>query len=288
MVFDITVDISGLLGVAAQVNGDIMLIHRAVGEAAEYVRNIWQDAVQGNVLPGMTKPVFSDSYFESLSNPSALRMIGPMHAQIVCTYEGVDRIEHGYASFDQKPGLTSGPRSRLTRDGQRRYNTIPFRHGTPTGTGAPRAHLPTMPEDIYAIVRREGVYRDPGAAVLGQQRGQRTKLPAIVNLQAVLRGLPGPMKAPYTWKAGQYEGMRRVGAPRHRQYMTWRRVSWPQTMNRAGKLIGSDPNSWIHPGQAPNPVMDAVVRATEEHVRELIWQAALTAFGVAESDIGSA
>lgn len=73
----------------------------------------------------------------------------------------------------------------------------------------------------------------------------------MINVEAVQRGLEAPMKADYEWKSGKLMGMKRyeVGtedSPRGK-YFTFRVVS-----------SKSDPNSWIHPGQAANPVRDAV------------------------------
>ena len=285
--FTISVDLTELLQQTRRLQPDYRVINKALADSALYVRDTWASAVQGNLLPGMKKPVHDDQYFQSLYTGDALQFPEPFKASIISTYSGAMRVEEGYPSFDMKPGLLNGPKSRKLKDG-RRMNIIPFRHMTPrghpneAGTGGQRVHFRSMPREIYEAVKAEGKFVDPGSARLGNQIGQRTKLAAAINVQALVRGLPGPMQSNYTWKNGMYAGMKRTGANKHVQYLTFRVVSTPHTEVKNGKVIrkGSDPNSWIHPGQPGNPLVRAVFEFCQPQVEERITAAAYVALGL--------
>ncbi len=261
---------------AAAIQPDLEILSSAIRTAAEYVRDVWARAVMGELLPGMAKAINNDDYYESLFTSDALSMSTPLSASIVSLYPGAQRIEDGYASFDMKPGLLSGKSARMGKNGP--YAVVPFRMMTPNkgGTGSQkdaRAHGATMPAAVYRQVKRTGTYRDPGNARLGQQTGQRSKLPSVVNLQAVARNIAEPMAGGYTWKYGKFHNMKRVvkqynGATQS-TYWTFRAVS-----------AMSDANSWIHPGQAANPIIDAVIDATHETVTSIIMQGAYAAWGL--------
>lgn len=275
----VEVDLSDLdEAIRAATNPDLGALADGINRAASYIRDVWGRAVQGEVLPGMRGPVVNDEYYESLYTGDSLQLYTPLHGAVISTYAEIERIERGYPSWDMKPGLLAGPSSRVGRHG--RYNVIPFRHMTPQkGTsghteGDRRAHGSVMPQEVYRVVKRSGKFKDPGRADLGEQIGQRSKIPATVNLQAVARGMVGPMTGGYTWKYGLYHNMRRIvkqyDHATQATYWTWRTVS-----------EASDPNSWIHPGRPPNPVIEAVINFTRPTVEEIIHEAARAAFGAA-------
>lgn len=274
----VTIDLSPLDDAIAQATApDLSVLAEGIGRAAAYIRDVWGRAVQGEVLPGMTGPVVDDAYYESLFTGESLRFYTPLHGAVISTYDRIDRIEQGFASYDMKPGLLAGPSAREGLHG--RYNVVPFRHMTPKAgsggqaSGDRRAHGAVMPQAVYKAVKAMGRFRDPGDAQLGQQIGQRSKIPAVVNLQALARGQAGPMAGPYTWKYGLYHGMRRIAKTYDRAtqstYMTWRTVS-----------DASDPASWIHPGRQANPVIAAVIAASQETVEAIVLEAARAAYGV--------
>lgn len=55
-------------------------------------------------------------------------------ATIVLTGWLANAVEHGWAGGDMKPGLLEGRNARVGKDGKR-YNVVPFRHGTPGSSG---------------------------------------------------------------------------------------------------------------------------------------------------------
>jgi len=272
----IAVDLAPLEDAMRSVEAPRMdLLTTAIGQAAELVRQTWQRAVSGEQLPGMSRPVNNDAYAEGLATGKSIAMIGPLHGAVICLYDGVDRVEDGYPAFDMKPGLLGGPAARQGEHGT--YTIVPFRHMTPSsasqGTAGTRAHGSTMPAEVYKIAKATGTFRDPGRARLGEQLGQRSKIAGQINLEALARGLPGPMAGNYTWKYGLYHGMRRIvkayGKTTQSTYWTFRAVSQR-----------SDPSSWIHPGQPANPVIAAVVEATRADVTAIIVAGARAAFGI--------
>lgn len=273
--WSIDVDMSSLEdAITEAANPDLTPLSDAIRAAAEYVRQTWGQAVQGLLLPGMSKAISNDDYYESLQTGSALRMITPLHGMVVSTYAGSDRIEQGYPSYDMKPGLLA---SLSAREGKRgKFIAIPFRHMTPAqgqaGAGQ-RPHGATMPPAVYKIVKKVGTFRDPGSGRRGVQLGQRSKIASSVNIEAIARGLPPPMADNYTWKFGLYHGMKRVvkqyGKTTQSTYLTWRTVS-----------ESSDPSSWIHPGLPANPVVQAVIDATQDEVTRIVMAGARASFGL--------
>lgn len=294
----ITLHISTQIGVNVPTTRDMERdIARSVKVAAEFVRSTWMSAVSGTVLPGMRGPVHDEAYLRSLGMPSALKRSDHYEYSVTADYERVAIVELGFASFDMKPMLLGGQRVRRAKDG-RRYNIIPFRFGTPQSGGAPRAHFggeQTMPRWVHEIVRLGDPF--PSSDLTGQRTkihelwSEQGELVGGVNAEALIRSLQGPMAGPYTWVAGLYSGMRRVGAPGQRQYFTFRTVSepevrWRRIMRPDGKVTsvqvrqrGSDPNSWIHPGRGANPVMRAVVDYTSPTVRSFLERAVGVATG---------
>lgn len=255
---------------------DVSFLEGEVEAAADWVRMVWVSAVSGNVLPGMTGPVNDPEYARSLGMPSALRKVGKLEYAITARYDKAARIENGFAAFDMKPGLLGGPKARPTKDGTGMWNIVPFRFGTPQGgkqKGQSRPNFPgemTMPPEVYNIVKR-------GDRLPASPWGQRTKIPFLftqdtmsgVNKEAVIRGILGPMVAPYQWQTGLYSGMQRVGAGRQSQYMTFRAVATARNVvvryrlpdGRIGQRVvarGSKLDSWMHPGMGANPLMKAV------------------------------
>lgn len=256
------------------------IMQQGLREAAEEVRNVWYGAVMGNLLPGMSRPVFNEEYANSLQTGDSIQLPSPWWAVVLTTYAGAMRIERGYGPFDIKKGLLASPNAKHTRDG-RPYQDIPFRHGTPGGTGfgGSRVHFPSMPKEIYAHARRLPPNLGPGSGAHlrgGEVEwwGMRSKnLAFFMNREQQLKaGFREESQARYTWKAGLYAGMVRPSHPYESQpqqfYMTFRRVS-----------DKSDPASWWHPGVAANPLIQAVLLAAKPEVTRILTRAYCTAIG---------
>jgi hypothetical protein len=265
--FSIDLDLAGL----AQLEEKLVLLGLALQEAIPvqlaFIQSTWVAAVSGHKLAGMTRTVEDPRYAAMIAQPACLQypFNGDAFEGRVIATDGdlVSRYEEGYGSFDMKPGLLSGPNAKMGKHGA--YNTVPFTHSTPGSQGQ---NGNPMPQDIYAQARKLA----DGARLTGHgDRGKVGKNPFVVNLEAKVRGLDGPMKSPYNHKTSPFEGMVRTHKAGHTSYHTFRRVSegW---VDSKGVRHGSDPSSWIHPGLSENPV----VRSVFEHVAPLV-RAALIA-----------
>lgn len=249
----IDIDLSGL----ATVQKDVELIGAHLQEAIPnqllLIQSTWIAAVSGHTFPGMSRRVDDERYAAMIATPEAMEYPfdgDPFEGRVVAT-DGklAERHEHGFPTYDMKPGLLAGPNAKMGKHGP--YNTVPFTHSTPGSEGQKGA---PMPKQVYEQAK---VLADHARLTGMGDLGRQTKSPFAVNAQAAARGLAGPMKSPYTWKASPYEAMVRIHAAGHTSYKTFRRVSaaW---VDDKGEQHGSDPDSWIHPGQAPNAIMQAV------------------------------
>ena len=228
-----------------------------------FIQGAWTAAVSGHKMAGMTRAVNSTRYAASITDAASLEY--PFNGdefvgRVISTDSKlVEGIEQGYAGFDMKPGLLSGPAHRTGAGGQR-YVTVPFTHSTPGSTGQKG---PPMPQEIYNQARR----LRPGERLgsLGGY-GRRSKLPAGVNAEAIRRQKAPPMASPYTWQLSPYAGLARIGRSGQRGYVTYRRVS-ESWVDAKGERHGSNPASFIHPGMAPNPVMESVDRFVRPQIQ---------------------
>ncbi len=258
---------------------DLAPLDRLMQQLATFVRDTWIGAVSGTVLPGMTKAVNDDKYAAAIT----VEKHGDFHYGVVVNYPEAERIEQGTPAYDMKPMLLASPRAKPTKDGGGTYITIPMRQFTAGKGGQPRVSANpsganTMPPDVHQYTKAFGHYEGGAPA-----EGSRTKIPLLsyngqevggVNLEALSRGLPAPMAGPYTWKAGQYQGLTNTrtagGASR---YYTFRRISTlrlVQLPDGRAHWAGSDPNSWISPGKPANPISQAVEQFTAPEISKAL------------------
>jgi hypothetical protein len=269
--FDIRVDLSQLASIHDEIVPDFGRLQQAIINATQFVRDVWVSAVQGTKLPGMTRAVHDDAYAKSLQTGESMSFPAPLYGLVMSVgyEEGVDRIEQGYGAFDMKPGLLKGPRSKVGADG-RRYNTVPFRHYTPSSNSPISVGL-QMPNEVYAQAKKltKTTLNPDGSVNWGQ---------ALDWDQQQRVSWTG-----YQHKNDIYHNMYRVGYQNHTQYVTFRRVSEPgfKTLPN-GKMIrvGSDPKSWWHPGLSPNPVIEAVYNYCMPQVEAMLLKEAEKAFGI--------
>lgn len=161
-------------------------------------------------------------------------------------------IEQGEPAFDMKPGMLSGPNAKVNKKGVR-YNTIPFRMGTPGTLGVLG---PVMPEPVYEELKDKPLNTPvPGG-------GSRSKGLKIDEIPQAYRE-PETKKVPdiesqsfneYKHKSSKYEGAVKVSdaVTGQNRYMSFRRVS-----------DNSDPASWIHPGFEPRNFAEKALQETD-------------------------
>jgi hypothetical protein len=229
----IKIDISGHL---PKVGFDIAAMRERVYTLAEMVRGEWIRLAQQNLGSSSADYIAAIQPVEVDGNWAHIHLVG----------EFPNSIENGMAPYDMKPGLLNGPNAKRTKSGIK-YNTVPFRHGTPGGTGkrvgAPMPITGTTAKGspkslIYSAAKKLAVSSEkPGGGTAWGGRGgdmggygMRSQLP-------VKGGRPGA----YSWKSSPYAGMTKIaktyGKATQHQYVTFRRIS-----------ENSDPNAWWHPG----------------------------------------
>jgi len=250
----IKINIAGLMPVAGY---DEAAIRERVHTLAEMARGEWVRQAQQNLGSSAVEYINGIQPVAMKGNWATVALVGAFP----------NDIEKGKAPFDMKPGLLAGPNAKKGKSGSR-YNTVPFRHGTPgttgkrVGTPMPVTHTTAKGKPASAIYSaakslKASVEMSSGKTAWGGRTGgfggygTRTQLP-------VKGGRPGA----YTWKSSPFAGMvktsKTYGKATQNQYTTFRRVS-----------DNSDPNSWWHPGfQAKNLVerVAAYVRSQMERL----------------------
>jgi hypothetical protein len=268
--YTIDVDLKDLQDIYADIQPDLSILQQGIISATQYVRDVWVAAVNGTVLPGMSGPVNDDAYAKSLATGESMKFPAFLHGVVMpINYdEGVDRIENGFGAFDMKTGLLNGPKSRPTADGKGRYNIVPFRHFTPQSNSAISVKM-RMPDEVYNSAKR--LKRSVPDANGRMQWGQSLDWDAP----------PATSWAGYTHQSSIYDGMYRVGGEKHTQYLTFRRVSTRRTIQTKNgtKMVGSAPNSWMHPGVKANPLIEAVYNYCMPEVEKNLFELAEKAFG---------
>ena len=228
--------------------------------ALEYIRQVWLAQVSGAAALEGTRPLRSRKYADSLIRAEAIKIPDghPLSGAVVSTFPYARDIELGYPPFDMKKGILSGPKSRQGKNG--RYAIIPFRWGTP-GYGASEEINDKMDGPLYDVAKRlRGVYESRLNADGGPPgEVSESQLVDVDKQHATGWAVPRVSHSGYEHIRPVAAGIRKEGAPRHRQYRSYRTVS-----------ENSDPKSWIHPGAQPNPIMAAVIRETEETVNAML------------------
>lgn len=282
--FEMKVDLSGLAQVMEDIEPDWGMLSEAVVNAAEYVRQVWEAAVSGTVLPGMKGPIHDEKYAQALATGASLQFPAFLHAIVLpANYEdGARGVEEGYSAFDMKRGLLNGPKSKPVLDAkgnptQYRYNTVPFRHYTPQ-VSSPISIQMKMPNEVYnqaKKLKRSVINPETGSVVWGESLDW--------NKTQITRPSPDLSKwDDYTHKTDIHHNMYRVGYEHQTQYLTFRRVSTPRTVmtKHGAKRVGSDPNSWIHPGITGNPVIQSVYNYCMPTVEKNLLDIARKAYGI--------
>jgi len=249
----IEIDISGRL---PKVGFDENVLRDQAVALAEMCRSEWIRLAQTELHSSAIDYIAGIQPVEIGGNWASVTLVGSLP----------NDIENGKAPFDMKPGLLAGPNAKTGKSGK--YNTVPFRHGTPgtTGkrvgapmpfTGPSRAGKPVSA--IYVAARKlsPSVEGSGGKTTWGGRTGDfggygiQTQLP-------VKGGRPGA----YTWKTSPYAAMAKIaktyGKATQNQYATFRRVS-----------SNSDPNSWWHPGFQAKRFAERVRTYLETLIRSL-------------------
>ena len=261
-------DLRDLVIVQREMTSALVAIQQETINAGTFVRDKWKQAVDGQKLPGMKKAIHDDAYHKAITmvrnnTPQGISiLVGPFG------YDRAETIERGLPAYDMKPNLLNGPKSRALKNGQGRYNIIPFRHYAPSSTSGGSTAISVrmqMPKSIYDQAKRL-VRSVPNATTGKIDWGQSLRVGQMGGINPT---------SLYQHKTNRYEGMYRVGAEKHAQYLTFRVVSTPRVDSK-GRHKGSAPRSWIHPATPPNPIMQAVYNycmpIVNENMQQLLQQ----------------
>lgn len=187
-------------------------------------------------------------------------------------------LETGLAPYDMKPGLLKGRNAKVGKDGTR-YNTVPFRHGTPgsvghAGTpmgsaerkgGMSRSQAELLGKQIHKAAQRlSATTSSPkGATQWGQRLAART-------------GGAKKLKSHHTTDiyAGMVRQEKTYAQATQNQYKTFRRVS-----------ERSDPVKWLHPGIEANRFFEQAAKRVDR-ISGMIFQGASRGLGRGYSGTG--
>lgn len=152
---------------------------------------------------------------------------GQAKGAVVLTGWLPNAIEDGISEFDMKDGLVNGPNAKTGADGKK-YNTVPFSHGTPGSLAENFSNI--MPKAVHAIAKKKAIGDPIKRGELPKKFQEKQKKNVIMPESKAF--------AQYQHKASIHEGItkNRDGAG-NIGYTSFRRVS-----------ENSDPASWIHPG----------------------------------------
>lgn len=155
--------------------------------------------------------------------------------------DGPNALEEGFASFDMKPGLLSGPKAKVTAKGTR-FNTVPFVHQPYSQTPASAA-VKDMRDAVQKLIKDRKLNKTVRDATGKPRQGIVATLhnTGIKDLEGLVKIQKG------------------YGKTTQSTYMTFRRVS-----------SNSDPTAWIHPGYKGAHIFPEVVRYVERELDNIL------------------
>ena len=235
--FDSLIDKLEMLGAQIMPN----LAH-AINVSASFVLKTWVDIAQGN--DDTNKPSglnFSGSI--DYANSIRIQSLGAFHKIVYSDSNIGKKLSKGTPSYDMKPFLVNGKKSRINKQGER-YNSIPFRHKVKdlkkkTYNG----------QSLYDMAKSLTKQKITGFRIdsEGKKRftyGKWTK-DKILNIDS-----------------RRYAGMVRVetsaGSGYTSQYLTFRVVK----LSQVGK--------WIYPARPAWDILGAVRQKTEPKIRQWV------------------
>lgn len=190
----------------------------AVGKLADKFYESWHDTAAEGLHS--TRDIYTEALSTGGSgNVSYVKLDGKLP----------NMIEDGASGFDMKEGFMNGKNATHKADGGW-YNTIAFRHASPTALGENSVFSNVLPTPVYNAVQKVEVL---GASDIPKPHDAKGIRKEVVTQSQVFKE--------YVHKHSKYEGLQKntgeyVSATQG-QYVTFRRVS-----------DKSDANSWIHRG----------------------------------------
>jgi len=225
-------------------NLDLAALEASVFNLAIASRNKWIELANTQLKSSRAE------YVRGLQETRSFEKTGKISYEITLIGQLANMLEVGFASFDMKPGLLSGPKAKVSATGKR-YTTVPFAHYPSAKTPDRSNRVPNYKADLAKIMKAynmSGIYRAKSGRPLTGKVAVAKNTSAIVN----------KMKPHHT--APIFEGMTKYQkGSTHSTYTTFRRVSQ-----------SSLPESWIHPGVAAKLIMPQVVAWAEKRASLII------------------
>lgn len=192
-------------------------------------------------------------------------------------------IEEGASAWDMKGAFLNSDKVKYTKDG-RKYLTIPFRFGTPGAVGESDVFTNILPEGIYKVVKNKAtdqVSSGGGTQSQGLTIGEIPKDFQIPQYRNVITNQGNVLFEEYQHKNSLYEGLikQKDSVTGQNTYHSFRRVT-EAGIGKNGEKLGSDPNSWVHPGiEAHNLIDKALFNFQIEHETGLLLDQELSRLG---------
>ncbi len=212
---------------------DYKKISQAVHDSGVLVAEVVTLALNGVVIPGMTKSIHDEQAARGVERHD----LGLLEFSVTAP-DMVSQYERGKDPWDMKPDLINGPRSRPLKDGKGRYNIIPFKHNEdelPQAVADMSSGL-SLSSVIGHYIDGEGKTRN--RYEWGSNTGDTSEFTPIVTKPQI-----GGMERPYTHKASVHSNMYKFS----NGLVTFRAVS-----------SRSHQASWWHPAEPENPIMKSV------------------------------
>ncbi len=162
--------------------------------------------------------------------------------------------EDGYGTFDMKPGLINGPKSKVSKEGFR-YNTVPFFH-SPNSKAPLSDYGEFLRSQVKEIIKKNKlnrVFKNPDGGKPLQGVVARVKNTGIKDLE-------GLVKIQKTYEKTTQS-----------IYMTFRRVSSKSGLPDPQRQILMGPSdAWIHPGYQGAKIFPLIEDYIQEEFENII------------------
>lgn len=241
----------------------ILTAYPGPGEVSRFVGGL-ASAARTRIV-GMAQSSLKTSARDYIAGVTEVEMKGKV-ATIALTGVVPNMVENGWPATDLRLTLL-GPGAKNAKTGKdgSRYNTVPFRHGTPGSSG--RNVGRQMPKSIHAVAKtlaptlsRPGKIEGRGGAttVYGQRLNEG--MPMSSAARKLLTTKMKPWHAMSIFK-GMIREEKTYGSATQSKYTTFRRIS---TNVRRGK------EHWLHPGIKAHSFFPKAQREIERVARDTL------------------
>jgi len=234
----------------------VTAIDRYVGEVASAAIGEWDRIARDRLKTSRGE------YIKGLQDRESFKQTGRREYEISLVGFLPNAIESGMGPKDLKPGLLSGRKAKVSKEGFR-YNTVPFRHFSSSNT-AERTPDKRYATELKDIIRKTGlnkIQRGAGGRLTGKVKQIKgTAGVAVRKLKPYHATTPlsGLTRYQHQYKSGAVQG----------QLFTFRRVSEsPQAKAAAAKRGVAWSQTWTHPGLPGVKILPDVAEWSENELR---------------------